>query len=133
MPLSSVCDIVSGYAFKSSDFVNRGIPVVKIANVSYGTYLDEFPSFLPHAFLAEFRRFQVHAGDILVALTRPITDNQVKACLYPTDVPDALLNQRVAKLVPKERLARGYLLAYLRSEPFKAAIAAAMPQTLQPK
>jgi type I restriction enzyme, S subunit len=57
VPLSNVCDVISGFAFKSSDFVNQGIPVVKIANVSYGVYLDEFPSFLPHTFLSEFRRF----------------------------------------------------------------------------
>jgi len=131
-PLSDVSEVVSGYAFKSSDFCDGGIPVIKIANISYGSYLDESPNFLPRTFLQEFRRFQIHAGDILLAPTRPITNNQVKTCLYPQDLPIALLNQRVAKLAPTERILRGYLLAYLRSEHFKAAITAVMPQTLQP-
>jgi type I restriction enzyme S subunit len=132
VPLSDVCEVVSGYAFKSSDFCDAGIPVVKIANVSYGSYLDDSPSFLLSSFLPEFRRFQIQPGDILLALTRPITNNQVKACLYPQDLPNALLNQRVAKLAPTARILRGYLLAYLRSEHFKSAISAVMPQTLQP-
>ena len=131
-PLSSVCEVVSGYAFRSSDFCDTGIPVVKIANVSYGSFSDDTPSFLPRNFLPEFHRFTVRAGDILLALTRPITNNQVKTCLYPKELPDALHNQRVAKLVPTDRIVRGYLLAYLRSEHFKSAITARMPQTLQP-
>lgn len=132
VPLSEVCQIVSGYAFKSRDFSEEGIPVVKITNVSYGSYLDDTPSFLPNKFLAEFRRFQIQSGDILLALTRPITNNQVKTCLYPSELPTALLNQRVAKLAPTKGILRGYLLAYLRSEHFKSAVSAAMPQTLQP-
>lgn len=132
VPLSSVCNVISGFAFKSSDFTDTGIPVVKIANVSYGFYSDDSPSFLPGAFLAEFKRFNVVPGDILLALTRPITDNQVKACLYPQDSPPALLNQRVAKLELRSGLLRGYLLAFLRSQRFRSAITEIMPQTLQP-
>jgi len=131
-PLSDVCDVVSGYAFKSSDFCGTGIPVIKIANVSYGLYLNVAPSFLPRTFIKEFRRFQIQTGDILLALTRPITNNQVKTCLYPQELSPALLNQRVAKIAPNEGVLRGYLLAFLRSEHFKSAITAVMPQTLQP-
>lgn len=130
--LSDVCKVVSGYAFKSSCFCDKGIPITKIANVSYGEYLDKAPSFLPHTYLKEYRRFKICAGNILLALTRPITNNQIKTCLYPVDLPDALLNQRVAKLEPTERILRGYLLAYLRTDHFKSVITAVMPQTLQP-
>jgi type I restriction enzyme M protein len=132
VPGSEVYEVTSGFAFKSQDFAPAGVPVVKIANVSYGLYVDESPSFLPKNFFAEFPRFHVRPGDILLALTRPITNNQIKTCLYPQASPPALLNQRVAKLAPKKGILRGYLLAYLRSETFKAEVNARMPQTLQP-
>ena len=44
------CDVISGYAFSSSDWKEEGIPVIKIGNISNGSdidcdelqYVDEF-------------------------------------------------------------------------------------------
>src|SRR5581483_8238310 len=107
--LSDACEVLSGYAFKSTDFCASGVRVIKIANISYGSYLDDAPSFLPHSFLPDFRRFSIQTGDILHALSPPITTNQIKTCLYPRDFTDALLTQRFAKLAPTPRILRGYL------------------------
>lgn len=38
-PLGEVADVVSGYAFKSAEFGDSGIPVIKIKNVRVG-YVD---------------------------------------------------------------------------------------------
>jgi type I restriction enzyme S subunit len=130
--LSRVCRVLSGFAFKSTDFVDVGVPAVKIANVSYGRYLVEPESFLPDTYLLGFDKFRIEVGDILLALTRPITDGQVKACTYPENAHVALLNQRVAKLSPAGELDKKFLLYYLRSEVFKSQISERMPQTLQP-
>ena len=32
------CDVISGYAFSSSDWKEEGIPVIKIGNISNGRY-----------------------------------------------------------------------------------------------
>ena len=41
--LGTYCKVISGYAFKSSDWQDEGIPVIKIGNISNGcdVILDE--------------------------------------------------------------------------------------------
>ena len=34
------CDVISGYAFSSSDWKEEGIPVIKIGNISNGSDID---------------------------------------------------------------------------------------------
>ena len=34
--LGTYCKVISGYAFKSSDWQDEGIPVIKIGNISNG-------------------------------------------------------------------------------------------------
>ncbi len=36
-PLGDVADVISGYAFKSSEFSERGVPVIKIKNIRVGS------------------------------------------------------------------------------------------------
>ena len=47
-PLGEVADVISGFAFKSTDFGDKGIPVIKIKNIRLGhvdlneaSYVDE--------------------------------------------------------------------------------------------
>ncbi len=130
--VSDVCSVISGFAFKSEDFTTEGIPVVKIANVGYGEFACKNQQYLPTQFLARHIGFVVEPNDILIALTRPITEDTLKVCQYPEGVPKALLNQRVAILRPLEAADGAYLLAQLHSPQVKSQVLAALSQTLQP-
>jgi type I restriction enzyme, S subunit len=130
--LSTIADVVSGYAFKSKDFVDTGIPVIKIANVSYGNFLWKQQQYLPKNFLSDYKAFTIHPNTILIALTRPITNNTVKVCIYPDDAPTALLNQRVAMIKPYEGYSKQLLGIILQSELFKEQIKKGLSETLQP-
>jgi len=48
--LDSCMNVISGFAFKSKDFQESGIPVVKISNVSYGDYLIKNQEFFARIF-----------------------------------------------------------------------------------
>ncbi len=129
--VDSVSDILSGYAFKSKDFCSDGVPVIKIANVSYGEFVEKTQEYLPIDFLERAKEFVVSPGDVLIALTRPITNNQTKVCEYPADAPVGLLNQRVACL-KNIHINEQYLLLYANSVKFREAIRSKFSETLQP-
>lgn len=94
--VKSVVSLLSGYAFKSGDFVDNGkYGIVTIKNVQDGNFdgenintIAEIPSKMPsHCILKN--------GDILLSLT----GNVGRVCLVNGD--KYLLNQRVAKLDSK--------------------------------
>lgn len=90
----------SGYAFNSTDSCEKGIKWLKIANVGVKQAKWEELNFLPYEFRDIFSEFLLKADDIVLALTRPILDKKLKITkLTKNDVP-ALLNQRVAKVIP---------------------------------
>lgn len=128
----AVCKITSGFAFKSNQFTDTGAPAIKIANVSYGQFLWKQQEYLPESWLEKYLDFQVHPGEILLALTRPITDDSVKVCVYPFDAPIGLLNQRVALLKVIPGYDKKYLLYLMQSEQLKNQIKSGLSETLQP-
>jgi type I restriction enzyme S subunit len=130
--LSDACHVVSGFAFKSEDFCDKGIPVVKIANVGYGEFVWKDQQYLPDTFLTRYAAFEVRPGDLLLALTRPVTEGTLKVCRYPDEAPPALLNQRVALLRTESSGDAKYLLAQMRSPAFRRKVLEAVSQTLQP-
>jgi type I restriction enzyme S subunit len=129
--LASVATVLSGYAFKSADFETEGVPVIKIANVGYSQFVTKDQEFLATSFLKTYSPFTVRAGDFLIALTRPITNNQTKVCRYPAGAEPALLNQRVAVLKDVD-VDEEYFFAFLNSSIFKELIRSKFSETLQP-
>jgi len=103
--VSDLIEILSGFAFKSTDFRENGsYRLVTIKNVQDGfldlsttDLLQELPEGMP-------TYCQLQKGDILLSLT----GNVGRCCLVTED--GLLLNQRVAKLEPKEP--RDFAFAY---------------------
>ena len=129
--LASVVTVLSGYAFKSTDFVSNGIPVIKIANIGYSEFVDKDQEYLGYPFVKTHKDFVVSPDDFLIALTRPITNNRTKVCRYPKNSPPALLNQRVAAL-KDSALTPDFLYAFFGSSIFKELIRSKFSETLQP-
>jgi type I restriction enzyme S subunit len=129
--LDGVCKVLSGHAFKSKDFCESGVPVIKIANISYGEFVIKTQQYLPESFLGSSKDFVIYPDDLLIALTRPITNNKTKVCEYPEDSPLALLNQRVAALKDLT-IHKEYLLFFANSKQFKESIRSKFSETLQP-
>lgn len=108
--LGDVCEISGGYAFKSIDFQNEGIPVVRISNINdKSVLLDDKTVFVDNVSQDILQKYSIHKGDILIALSGATTG---KFGIYKEDT-DALLNQRVAKLVPSSLVDNLYLYYYL--------------------
>ena len=95
--LGEICDMKNGYAFKSADWTESGIPVIKIGSVKPMLVEVEGNGFVDASFATSKPEFLVQSGDILVGLTGYVGE----VGRMPHD-RNAMLNQRVAKFVPKK-------------------------------
>ncbi|HHF4683799.1 restriction endonuclease subunit S [Haemophilus influenzae] len=95
--LSEICEMQNGYAFKSSDWMEQGIPVIKIGSVKPMIVEVEGNGFVSEDYSKLKPDFLLTSGDILVGLTGYVGE----VGRIPTG-KIAMLNQRVAKFLPKE-------------------------------
>jgi type I restriction enzyme S subunit len=127
--IGEVAKVISGYAFKSTEFQDNGIPVIKIRNVRLGQVDLSGSQFVHEKYLSLDDKYHVVAGDILVSLTgshvnRP--DSVVgRVARYPQRYDRALLNQRAGKVIVtrSDRCDSGYLYWALFSERTRRQIA----------
>ncbi len=130
--LDMLVDIISGFAFKSNNFCKDGTHVVKISNIGYGKYVNKNQKYLPMTYLKRYPSFVIQPKMILMALTRPITNNTLKICEYPENSSPALLNQRVCTFKISKFLNHDFFKYFLSTENFKKQVLSIMSQTLQP-
>ena len=69
VPLAGVATVRSGYAFKSSDWTESGVPVLKIANIHPGLVDLAGCGFVDEATAAKAQSFTVERDDSLIAMS----------------------------------------------------------------
>ena len=99
--LSSVCKVQNGFAFNSKLFneTNNGLPLVRIRDIKRGyslTYTDEACS----------NDFYVEDGDMLIGMDGDFNIGEWKG-------GHALLNQRVCKLIPSEKILAKFIFYFI--------------------
>ncbi len=117
-PLDAIAVIVNGFAFKSGDFSQNGAAkCVKITNVGIREFVCDSDGKLPAHFMREYSGFALRSGSIVMALTRTIIAGGLKVAVVPEEFDGALLNQRVAAILPRENLVSpSFLFTYLCSQ-----------------
>jgi type I restriction enzyme S subunit len=112
--LSDVIDLIHGYQFRSDDFTEEGLAVIKISNViGSGLYTDDL-TFIDSNRYDEFSKYEILEGDILMSLTGNIGRVVEVGALDRKYVQ----NYRVGKFVPvsASQLNKKYI-KYLLSSP----------------
>jgi len=99
--LSSVCRVQNGFAFNSKLFndSNNGLPLIRIRDIKRGyslTYTDEICS----------EDFFVEDGDMLIGMDGDFNIGEWKG-------GHALLNQRVCKLIPSEKVLAKFIFYFI--------------------
>lgn len=90
--------VVSGLAFKKSQYSKSGSRLLQIANVGYGYTKWDSPNYIPIELSESCSEYSMDVGDIVLALNRPITNDTLKvARIKKKDLP-ATLYQRVARI-----------------------------------
>jgi type I restriction enzyme S subunit len=102
--IQDICNVVNGYAFSSKDFKpTNTIKSIKITNVGVKEFVEEEGNFLPEKYRDKLSEVQAREGNIVIALTRTIISTGLKVAIVPKSYDGALVNQRVAALVPHDK------------------------------
>ena len=133
--IGSCAKLQGGFAFRSSDYLNDGIRLVQISNVNKDTLDWDSINCVPQAFLQKYKDFELHVGDLVLAMTRPVIKSldAVKiATVSENDVP-SLLNQRVGRfVVDRKKLHSVYLMVLCQMPEFREYVEAMSGNSLQP-
>lgn len=112
--LSDVVNLIHGYQFRTTDFTEDGIAVIKIGNVN-GTALNfENLSFISSDRYEEFKQYEIQSNDILMSLT-----GNIGRVVEVSNLPFTILqNYRVGKFEPINHfeIAKKYLKYLLSSQ-----------------
>ncbi len=123
--------IIGGFAFKSSDFTDKGYPVIKISNVSHLTIDWSERSYLPEGFATEHQDYIAPKGALIFAMTRPIISGGIKVFLMEDD-SSPLINQRVGFMKTNDENTSRFILMSSLSNSFLAQFTNNMTVTNQP-
>jgi type I restriction enzyme, S subunit len=108
--LRDLAKVRNGYAFKSSDFIDEGVPLIRQSNLVGDTVEIDNAKCLPPSFLDEHPRFTVKKGDVLIGMSGSIG----KLSWYRHDTP-ALQNQRTGLLEFEVPGSAGWVCYFLNS------------------
>ena len=121
--MGEVCDLVNGFAFKSSDAVKAShTQLVRMGNLYGNTLsLDRSPVFYPDNFAEIYRNYLLVEDDLIMSLTGTTGKEDYG---YTVKIPKCsyalLMNQRIVKfeILNTNLINRNFLMHYLRSRVF---------------
>jgi type I restriction enzyme S subunit len=127
-------DLLTGNPFKSADYTDSrdGVRLLRGDNVAQGRIRWDNAKYWPAAEVAAYARYQLQAGDVILAMDRPWIEAGLKyAELRPADVP-SLLVQRVACLRALPTLDQRFLACLVGSPAFTAYVLGVQTGTAVP-
>lgn len=115
--LGDVAGLQNGYAFKSNDFVNEGVPVIKIKSMASGKITIDSNAKYSKS-LDNLDKYKLSRGAILISMTGSHLsqiNSAVGKITYYKENFLSLLNQRVGKIYSKSNTCDNTFLYYVLS------------------
>ena len=111
--LGELINIISGYAFKSTKFVDTGVPVLRIGNINSGYFKSSNLKFWNKD--DNLDKYLVKPNDLVISLTGTVgKDDYGNICVIENYYEEYYLNQRNAKLeINDEMILNKYYLVHL--------------------
>jgi len=118
--LEDIAFIIPGYAFKSKHFGTEGMPVVKITDIDppYINIRDAMKVDLSYYDTSKLEKYQLSQNDFVVAMTGA-TIGKIGRLVEKTT---AIVNQRVAKILPKLYVSREFVYYCIQGNKFQGFI-----------
>lgn len=114
--LGEVCNILNGYAFKSSKYTNSGTRIIRITNVQKGYVIDNDPKYYSDDDIKNLTQYSLREEDLVMSLT----GNVGRVGMLQKSMLPAALNQRVACIRTKsDEISLNYLFHLLNSDIFE--------------
>ena len=134
--LSDILIIRNGFAFKNPN-LKSGVKWLTIKNIKNGKIDWSSISYLPESYLKEYSDFILSENDLVMSLTRPITNDLLKVSKIDSFSSNSLLNQRNAKLIAKENCCPLFLyylcLSYKMKNEVSKAVQGSDPPNISSK
>lgn len=125
-PLRDIVDVVNGFAFKGTDFIDEGVPVLKIKNVKAGKVIFKEVAYVSKEVSEKALKAKINYQDILITMTGNRMDGTPetwvgKSAMFLKETGDYFLNQRVSKIKIKtgSNFSKYFLSIMLSSEEFQ--------------
>lgn len=103
IPLGEVAKVRNGYAFSSSSFQRKGIPIIRMSDLKDLRVDIRGAAKVSEQFLAELPDYRISKGDLIIGMSGSIG----KVAVYDSDLP-ALQNQRIGVFKIKDSNALDY-------------------------
>lgn len=120
--LTELSDVISGYAFKSAEYIDDGEDSVRLcrgANTLTGYFDWKDTVYWNKEKLAGIQNYKIKSGDVILAMDRPWISSGLKVCVFPENERDTYLVQRVARIRPKNPKYTDFLYASILSKAFE--------------
>ena len=115
--LGNFIKLQGGYAFKSSDFSEQGVPIVRISNIRNNKLYFSDAVFYNNQINNNLSDYLIEEDDVLIAMSGATTG---KVGIASKDNLPAIVNQRVGRFViqDKEKLSQKFLRYLVQSSDF---------------
>ena len=109
-----------GYAFKSAEFTDKGIKLLRGDNIEPGSLRWIDTRYWSDEKLEPYKNLLIDEGNIILAMDRPLISSGLKiAQAKKSDLP-CLLVQRMARFRPNSSISNDYLFITLQTQSFIA-------------
>ncbi len=113
-PKSDIVDGPFGSNMKSSDYVDSGIPVIKLQNVKSNQFLEKNIDYLTKKKATELQRHSYKAGDIVIT---KLGDPLGVSCIMPKGFPDGIIVADLIRVRPNREFIDPRFLCYQLNSP----------------
>lgn len=118
--LSKIADALGGYAFKSEKFSDVGYQIIRMGNIKPLTLnLEEKSVYIKDIDDKIKDKYLLQPNDIVITLTGTRKKRDYGYVVLIKDNSNLLLNQRLARLRPNDKVNAEYLAYALQSEPYQ--------------
>jgi len=107
-----------GFAFKSSDFSSSGIRLLRGENIEPRQLRWTDTRFWPNDRANEFEALLVMAGEIIIAMDRPVISSGLKVTRVRQSDTPCLLVQRVARIKEQQGICTSYIFSAIDQNRF---------------
>lgn len=126
--LGTYIDVLSGFAFKTKDFVDVGIPIIKIKNINPPFVSLDDLTYVSEEIAEKQNKFVLSYDDVLIAMTGSHINQWASVVGRVARVKyhdKTLLNQRVGKIIIKENSKAdiNYIYYFLSQDKVKIELA----------
>lgn len=117
--LKDICQIKVGFAFKSSDFIDDGVALLRGENVKSGYISWRDSKYISLGLSDKYDHLHLEEDDVVLAMDRTLIKSGVKVARITSEDLPSILVQRVALIRSTNLINYNYLYYMLKSARFK--------------